>query len=327
MVFYTYNELIKLFFKVSPKSFPLVHRSELTTLQINIGYKCNQKCTHCHVNAGPDRWEMMGKSTINLIPKVIELYEIKNLDITGGAPELHRDFKSLVKKTRDMGVQVIDRCNLTILSEPGQEDLAAFLAKHKVIVVASLPCYEENNVDRQRGKGVFHKSILGLKLLNRYGYGHGNGELILNLVYNPQGPNLPPDQKRLEEDYKHILLDKYGIVFDNLFTLANMPIKRFARQLMVEGEFESYKALLLNSYNPINLDNIMCRSLISVDWQGNLFDCDFNQQLGIDIGAKPKNLIELLNYKQRLDGNVIKVGDHCYGCTAGKGSSCSGSLN
>ncbi len=310
-----------------PRSFPDISRVSLETLQINIGYKCNQTCQHCHVNAGPNRWEMMANEILELIPNVISIHNIKVLDITGGAPELHPKFKYIVKKTREMGVEVIDRCNLTILQEPGFEDMASFLSTNKVQVVASMPCYLEENVDQQRGKGVFNKSIAALRELNKYGYGLPNSDLILNLVYNPQGPNLPPSQFSLEDSYRKELLAKYGIYFTRLFALTNMPINRFASFLQSQGKLSEYKELLYQNFNPKNLESIMCKNTLSLDWQGNLYDCDFNQQLGIKISGKVKNIYDLIKPSITLNNNSISVGEHCFGCTAGCGSSCGGELS
>ena len=308
-------------------TFPQLKRDALTTLQVNIGYRCNQSCSHCHVNAGPNRWEMMNSENIALIPKVLGLYDLGILDITGGAPELHPNFRSLVIKARKMGVEVIDRCNLTILSEPEQEDLADFLADNKVTIFASLPCYEKDNVDKQRGIGVFERSILGLKQLNKLGYGKQNGDLIINLVFNPQGAQLPPSQSKLEEDYRKILYEKYNIVFNNLYTIANMPIKRFATSLEQSGQLGNYYDLLVSNFNQSNLSNVMCKNLISVDWEGYLFDCDFNQQLSIRMKGDAKHISDLVNQRLNLHGQPIQIGQHCYGCTAGSGSSCSGALS
>ena len=298
-----------------------------TTLQVNIGYKCNQRCSHCHVDAGPQRWEMMNSFNLALIPRVLEIYNLNILDITGGAPELHPQFRQLVLQARRLGVEVIDRCNLTILDEPGHEDLAEFLAENKVVVTASLPCYDKSNVDNQRGKGVFERSILALKKLNSYGYGKEGNDLILNLVYNPQGAVLPPPQEKLEEDYREILSNKYQISFNKLYTITNMPIKRFSAQLEAEGALINYQKLLINRFNPSNIDNIMCKSIVSVDWQGFLYDCDFNQQLGLKLVQKPQTLVDLVSQRHDFTGQSIKVGQHCFGCTAGAGSSCSGALN
>ncbi|WP_087069211.1 arsenosugar biosynthesis radical SAM (seleno)protein ArsS [Cyanobium sp. NIES-981] len=307
--------------------FPPLRRRALTCLQVNLGYRCNQSCSHCHVNAGPSRTESMEAATAALIPGVLQARGITTLDLTGGAPELHPLFRSLVEEARRLGVTVIDRCNLTILSEPGQEDLADFLAGQGVVVVASLPCYSAGNVDRQRGDGVFARSIAGLQQLNALGYGIPGSGLELNLVYNPQGAALPPPQDRLEADYKRVLAADFGIRFNRLFALANMPIQRFASGLELAGQLESYRELLRHHHQDSNLEAVMCRSLISVDWQGHLYDCDFNQMLAIPAGGRQQprpHLRDLL--RQDPEGDPIAVGDHCYGCTAGSGSSCSGAL-
>jgi len=304
--------------------FPPLRRGALTTLQVNLGYRCNQACSHCHVDAGPARSEMMDAATLALIPQVLAARQIATLDLTGGAPELHGGFRALVAQARAQGVVVIDRCNLTILSEPGQEDLAAFLADQGVRVVASLPCYLEDNVDRQRGSGVFARSIAGLQQLNALGYGRSGFDLVLDLVFNPQGPSLPPPQQQLEADYRRHLGETYGISFNSLLALANMPIARFAAQLQRSGELEGYQQLLQRSHNPANLDQLMCRSLISVDWQGRLYDCDFNQMQGLPA-AGAQHLRDLLNSDPQ--GCSIAVAPHCFGCTAGSGSSCGGALS
>ena len=305
--------------------FPPLRRDTLQTLQINLGYRCNQRCLHCHVNAGPQRTEMMQDEVLALVLPVLQARHVATLDLTGGAPELHAHFRKLVVAARAAGVQVIDRCNLTILFEPGQEDLAAFLADNQVEIVASLPCYEPENVDRQRGSGVFDKSIAGLQQLNALGYGIKGSGLKLNLVYNPQGPSLPPNQKTLEDAYKRELFDHFGIVFNELYALTNMPIQRFGSTLISRGDFAGYMDLLKTNYQAANLEQVMCRSLISVDWQGNLYDCDFNQQLGLGMrkGA-PGHLRDLLT--DDPEGRDICIADHCYGCTAGQGSSCGGAL-
>ncbi|MCS5705620.1 arsenosugar biosynthesis radical SAM protein ArsS [Synechococcus sp. FGCU-3] len=304
--------------------FPPLHRGALTTLQVNLGYRCNQACSHCHVNAGPTRTEMMEAGNLALIPQVLAARGIGTLDLTGGAPELHPGFRELVRQARALGVAVLDRCNLTILSEPGQEDLAAFLAQQGVTVVASLPCYLEDNVDRQRGQGVFERSIAGLRQLNALGYGREGSGLELNLVFNPQGPSLPPPQAPLEADYRRELADRYGVVFNHLYALANMPIQRFAAVLRQSGALEGYQQLLVDNHRDANLAAVMCRSLISVDWQGQLFDCDFNQQLGFSLPA-PRHLPDLLDWDPA--GEPIAVASHCFGCTAGSGSSCGGALD
>ena len=304
--------------------FPPLRRAALETLQVNLGYKCNQTCLHCHVNAGPTRTEMMAPEIIAEVLGFLEKTKTRALDITGGAPELHPQFRELVTRARAMDVHVIDRCNLTILEEPGQEDLAEFLAAHEVEVTASLPCYTEELVDRQRGKGVYDKSIRALKRLNALGYG---SRLALNLVYNPQGASLPPPQEKLEADYKRILGEAHGIVFNRLYTLANMPIQRFGSMLVSKGEFDGYMELLHRSHRDENLGSVMCRTLISVDWQGYVYDCDFNQMLGLPLRVKGAKRVRLADLGGRdLTGNPIAVRDHCYGCTAGQGSSCGGAL-
>jgi radical SAM/Cys-rich protein len=312
---------------INATTFPALRRRELGCLQVNLGYRCNQSCSHCHVNAGPTRTESMEADTAALIPAVLQARGITTLDLTGGAPELHPLFRSLVAEVRPLGVSVVDRCNLTILSEPGQEDLADFLAVQEVVVVASLPCYSAGNVDRQRGDGVFERSIAGLRQLNALGYGDPDSGLELNLVYNPQGAALPPPQPQLEADYKRVLAADFGIRFNRLFALANMPIQRFASGLERAGQLESYRELLRRNHNDSNVEAVMCRSLISVDWQGYLYDCDFNQMLAIPAGGRrnPRpHLRDLLS--QDPSGLPIAVDDHCYGCTAGSGSSCSGAL-
>jgi radical SAM/Cys-rich protein len=307
--------------------FPPLTRSELTTLQVNLGYRCNQQCMHCHVDAGPKRKEEMTRETIDDVIAFMAKQKIQTLDLTGGAPELNRHFRYLVERATRMGVHVIDRCNLTILSEPGQDDLAEFLAGHKLEVVASMPCYLEENVNRQRGKGVYQRSIDGLKRLNSLGYGQSGSDLELNLVYNPAGPSLPPSQQALESDYK-ARLGELGIVFNHLFTLANMPIKRFGSMLVSKNQFDDYMDLLKQSHQDSNLDTVMCRSLISVDWKGYVYDCDFNQMLDMPMtlaGKHRPKLADLADYD--LNRCSIGVADHCYGCTAGQGSSCGGALS
>jgi radical SAM/Cys-rich protein len=307
--------------------FPAIQRTKLDTLQVNLGYKCNQSCVHCHVNAGPNRTEMMDWQTVQTVLHFMRLSGVQLLDITGGAPELNPHFRDMVKQARASNVRVMDRCNLTILGEPGQEDLAGFLADHAVEITASLPCYTEELVDRQRGKGVYEKSIAAIRKLNALGYAKPGSGLTLNLVYNPQGPSLPPAQDKLEADYKRILGETFGIVFDRLFTLANMPIQRFGSTLISKGQFAPYMKLLRDSYREDNLATVMCRTLISVDWQGYVYDCDFNQMLGLPLAivGKPKvKLAELIG--RDLERNPIAVADHCFGCTAGQGSSCGGAL-
>ncbi|MFM8278151.1 MAG: arsenosugar biosynthesis radical SAM (seleno)protein ArsS [Cyanobium sp.] len=311
-----------------PAPFPNLRRERLTTLQVNLGYRCNQACSHCHVEAGPQRRERMDRATLELIPAVLAARRLEQLDLTGGAPELHPDFRWLVRQARELGVAVTDRCNLTILQEPGQEDLAAFLAEQRVTVVASLPCYNEDSVDRQRGHGVYRRSIAALRQLNRLGYGQPGSGLTLDLVFNPQGPSLPPDQAELEADYRQALLERHGVVFNRLLALANLPVGRWATLLERQGQLQSYKRLLREAHADANLERVMCRRLVSVDWRGRLHDCDFNQQLGMGLAAAAlpagAQLRDLLHHD--LDGLPIQVADHCYGCTAGRGSSCGGSL-
>jgi radical SAM/Cys-rich protein len=306
--------------------FPALRRGRLETLQVNLGYRCNQSCLHCHVNAGPHRTEAMSRETLAEVLAFLKAAAVGRLDITGGAPELHPQFRELVSRSTGLGVHVIDRCNLTVLEEPGQEDLAAFLARHRVEVIASLPCYTEELVDRQRGKGVYERSIRGLKKLNALGYGREGSGLALNLVYNPQGPSLPPPQAALEADYKRELGTRFGVSFNRLYTLANMPIQRFGSTLVSKGQFGEYMRRLRGAHRDENLETVMCRSLISVDWQGYVYDCDFNQMLGLplQVDGRRRRLAELIG--RDLAGNPIAVRDHCYGCTAGQGSSCAGAL-
>ena len=321
--------------------FPSIKRARLDILQVNLGYTCNLSCTHCHVNAGPARTEQMDLVTVEQVLDVLAQRRVGTLDLTGGAPEMNPHFRHLVTRARALGVEVIDRCNLTILEEPGFAWLTDFLAEQAVTVVASLPCYSEENVSQQRGRGVFESSIRGIKRLNSVGY--GTGSLTLNLVYNPTGAFLPPPQETLEADYKRILGDEHGVVFDNLFTLANMPISRFGAVLLASGEFVDYMTLLKDNFSVNNLDTLMCKNTVSVDWQGNLYDCDFNQMLALPMRLSPVDdnvtiarsgpghsggaghISELLRGDQ-LDVHIT-TGDHCYGCTAGQGSSCGGALS
>ncbi|MEH6558597.1 MAG: arsenosugar biosynthesis radical SAM (seleno)protein ArsS [Oceanicoccus sp.] len=309
--------------------FPLIKRAKLETLQVNLGYKCNLSCVHCHVNAGPNRTEAMDKKTIDLVLEYIDQNTISALDLTGGAPEMNPHFRYLVSEARKRGVEVIDRCNLTILLEPGYETLAQFLVEQQVTITASLPCYEEENVEKQRGKGVYAESIEALQLLNGLGYGVDKS-LPLNLVYNPSGTELPPPQQQLELDYKQQLGSQFGIEFNQLYTITNMPISRFGAVLMAHGEFDNYMDLLKDNFSADNLPTIMCRNLISVDWQGFVYDCDFNQMLEMPLIASSSannrtHLSDLLQID--ISGNEVQIGDHCFGCTAGQGSSCGGALH
>ncbi|MGB1556241.1 MAG: arsenosugar biosynthesis radical SAM (seleno)protein ArsS [Oceanococcaceae bacterium] len=308
--------------------FPALRRRKPTTLQVNLGYLCNQACLHCHVNAGPTRKELMDADTVALLLEVIDGLHIQTLDVTGGAPEMNPHFRDLISAARSRGVHCMDRCNLTILEQPGYEWAAGFLAEQQVEVVASLPCYLEDNVDAQRGNGVFRASLAGLQKLNALGYGQPGSGLQLSLVYNPQGPSLPPPQESLEADYRQHLQQNYGVVFNQLFTLANMPIQRFGSTLVSRGQFGDYMQLLRQAHRPENLDGVMCRDLLSVDYQGYVYDCDFNQMLGLPLGAGASGKTHLREVLQlALEESPIRVAGHCYGCTAGQGSSCGGALN
>jgi radical SAM/Cys-rich protein len=312
---------------LEPTDFPAIRRTALEVLQVNLGYLCNLSCTHCHVNAGPKRTEMMDKATVDLILDFIHRENIHTLDLTGGAPEMNLHFKYLIKQARGMDVTVIDRCNLVILQEPGYEDLATFLADNQVEIVASLPCYLEDNVDKQRGKGTFSASIAALKQLNALGYGQIYSQLQLNLVFNPQDNNLPPDQKTLELAYKQHLFDEHGIFFNHLYAMANLPIQRFGSTLISKGLFAAYLQLLKDNYRQENLPGVMCRNTISIDWQGFVYDCDFNQMLNMPLAAGLGNKTHLSELQSdSLTGAAIAVRQHCYGCTAGQGSSCGGAL-
>ncbi len=325
--------------------FPRLRRDRLTTLQVNLGYRCNLSCTHCHVNAGPKRTELMDSANIERLLEVLQARDIQTLDLTGGAPEMNPHFRDLVERASALGLEIIDRCNLTILLEDGFEDLPEFLARHRVTVVASLPCYSEQNVDSQRGKGVFESSIEALQVLNSVGYGAAGG-CILDLVYNPGGPFLPPSQEQLEQEYRERLKADFNIAFNQLFTITNMPINRFGGVLLAKGQYDAYMKLLKDNFSEDNLAAVMCRSMISVDWQGYLYDCDFNQMLQLPLsentasaGAKSdagsrypviarsgrRHLQDLLD--RTFSPTDIVVGEHCYGCTAGQGSSCGGALD
>ncbi|UCF76990.1 MAG: arsenosugar biosynthesis radical SAM protein ArsS [Betaproteobacteria bacterium] len=314
--------------RLEASDFPAIRRRRLETLQVNLGYKCNQSCLHCHVNAGPTRTELMDRETISEVIAFLKASGVKKLDVTGGAPELNPHFRGLVLAARNLGVHVLNRCNLTILEQPGQEDLAKFLAGNRVEIVASLPCYLEENVNAQRGQGVFEASIRALRTLNAIGYGQPESGLLLNLVYNPQGASLPPSQDGLELDYRRYLGERFGVSFNRLLVLTNMPIQRFGSMLITKGQFERYMDLLKAAYRPENLESVMCRNLLSVDWRGYLYDCDFNQMLGLPLawrGRPAMHLRDLIG--AHLGENPITVKDHCYGCTAGQGSSCGGALS
>lgn len=304
-------------------TFPALRRERLDTLQLNLGYRCNLSCIHCHVGAGPRRTETMSRDTMGLALDVVRRHAVTTLDLTGGSPEMNPDFRWLVTTARAAGLRVLDRLNPTIMEEPGFDWVGAFLAAQGVEVIASLPCHSQDNVDEQRGKGAFEASIRALRTLNALGYGRDGSGLRLQLVYNPNGAFLPPPQAALEADYRRLLDERFGIVFTGLYTLANMPIQRFGSWLLSQGRFDEYLQTLRDAHRDDNLDRVMCRTLVSVDWQGYLYDCDFNQMLGVPLGAGRAHLRDL------LDGplpRLIATAAHCYGCTAGQGSSCGGAL-
>jgi radical SAM/Cys-rich protein len=305
--------------------FPPVTRGKLETLQVNLGYLCNLSCLHCHVNAGPQRTELMDRETVDAVLALLDRADLQTLDLTGGAPELNSHFRYLVREARALGVTVIDRCNLTVLMEPGQEELGSFLAENQVEISASLPCYLEDNVEAQRGKGVYGTSIEALRQLNALGYG---AELVLNLVYNPVGPTLPPPQPALEAEYRRELGQRFGIQFNQLLTITNMPISRFGAVLLSQDQYVPYMNLLRDNFSQPNMETLMCRSLLSVDWRGYLYDCDFNQMLEMPLlGSDRRRHVTEVASSTSLAGDLIATGEHCYGCTAGQGSSCGGALD
>lgn len=305
-----------------------LQRERVSTLQINIGRRCNLACRHCHVESSPHRTENMEEETARRLAHLIrESKIIETVDFTGGAPELNPHFRDLVRVSRESGKKMIARCNITVLFEKGQEDTPTFYQKNGVHVIASLPCYSKENVEKQRGRGVFDKSTEGLKILNGLGYGKKDSGLILDLVYNPLGPSLPPSQEQLQEDYKKELRELFEIEFNNLFTITNMPIKRFLDDLIKRGKYESYMELLANNFNPHAALGVMCRDLISVSCNGELFDCDFNQMLEIPLGNMRKTIWEIESLDDVIQTSPIAVKDHCYGCTAGCGSSCVGAIS
>jgi len=304
---------------------PNLRRTQLRDLQINLGDLCNQACEHCHVEAGPKRTELMDWNTMQKILVWADKAGIKSVDLTGGAPEMNPHFREFILAFQEQGAQIISRCNLTILMEPGHEDLAQWYADHKIRLVSSMPCYTRENVEQQRGKGVFGKSIDALQKLNAAGYAH-EADLPLDLVYNPGGAFLPPAQSSLEQDYKTRLKEDFGIEFSSLLTITNLPIKRFEHYLSRSGQLESYLSLLVGNFNPCTVGNLMCRQLISVDWLGNVYDCDFNQMLDMPLAGRAQTKLWEVE-AQSLDGLPISVNTHCYGCTAGAGSSCGGALD
>ena len=302
-------------------------RNAVDVLQVNMGRYCNLACIHCHVESGPTRTEMMNRETVDAVLRFLASSNISALDITGGAPELNRNFDYLVESAVGLGRHVMDRCNLTVIFEPGKDYLAEFFKKHQVELVCSLPCYSQENVDKQRGKGTFDGSIRALQRLNEIGYGQADSDLILNLVYNPVGPHLPPPQQKLEQDYKRILAENFGIAFNHLYCLTNMPITRYATHLKLRGEYDRYLELLANNFNGATLDQVMCRNLISIGWEGSVYDCDFNQMLNLPIrdrAGKPLHISSLSI--EQVRNHPITTGNHCYACTAGAGSSCGGTL-
>ncbi len=304
-----------------------LHRARVTTLQLNIGLRCNLACHHCHVESGPKRSEKLSREGCLRILELLEANpDVDTLDITGGAPEMHPDFRDLVRGARALGRRVIDRCNLTILFEPGQEDTDAFLADQGVDIVASLPCYSLENVEKQRGRGVFDGSISALQNLNALGYGQADSGLQLDLIYNPVGAFLPPPQQTLEDEYRDELARQFGISFNRLLTITNMPIKRFAHELMRDGEYEAYMGLLVNHFNVDNVEGLMCRSMLSVGHDGTIYDCDFNQALEL-LPPGPRRTIFDIDDLAEFEGHAISTAAHCFGCTSGAGSSCGGALS
>ena len=304
-----------------------LRRRAIDVLQVNMGRYCNLACIHCHVESGPTRKEMMSRETVDAVLYFLARTEIPTLDITGGAPELHRDFDYLVEAARGLGRHVMDRCNLTVIFESGKDYLPEFFKYHRVELVCSLPCYSEENVDKQRGKGTFDLSIRALQRLNDIGYGQPESDLVLNLVYNPVEPHLPPPQEKLEQDYKRILAERFGIAFNHLYCLTNMPITRYATHLKLRGEYDRYKELLESNFNAATLDQVMCRNLISIGWDGSVYDCDFNQMLEMPILGDTGNTLHIASLTlDQVRDRSIQVDDHCYACTAGCGSSCGGAL-
>ncbi|MBK9654921.1 MAG: arsenosugar biosynthesis radical SAM protein ArsS [Rhodanobacteraceae bacterium] len=310
--------------RLQARSFPAIERDRIDTLQLNLGYLCNISCIHCHVNAGPRRTELMDRETRELALKVAANRDVRSFDLTGGSPEMNPHFRWLVQSAREQGIHVMDRLNPTIIEEPGYEWVAEFLAEQRIELVASLPCYSQANVEEQRGNGVFESSIRALKKLNALGYGQ-RPELPLNLVYNPNGAFLPPSQSKLSADYKRLLHENFGIVFNELYALANMPIQRFGSWLVSKGKFDSYMQTLMDAHRDENLGSVMCRSLVSIDYRGFLYDCDFNQMLKLSLGGTEREV----HLSELLDAPLprkIGVAGHCFGCTAGQGSSCGGAL-
>ncbi len=302
-------------------------RRSIEVLQVNMGRYCNQACIHCHVESGPTRTEMMSRETAEAVVRFLARSEIPTVDLTGGAPELNENFNYLVESAAGLQRHVMDRCNLTVIFEPGKNYLPEFFKRYQVEVVCSLPCYSEENVDRQRGKGTFDLSIRALRIFNGLGYGKPDTGLVLNLVYNPVGPHLPPPQEQLAQDYRSELREKFGIEFNHLYCLSNMPITRYATHLKLRGEYDRYMELLEANFNAATVDHVMCRNHLSVGWEGSLYDCDFNQMLELPIVDDHGKALHIATASVRqLSGRPITVGNHCYACTAGSGSSCGGAL-
>ncbi len=305
------------------RELPVLRADGIRVLQLNLGKLCNQTCRHCHVDAGPDRRESMTRQTAEQCLDVLRQTSIPTLDLTGGAPEMNPNFRWLVEQARTLGRQVIDRCNLTILQASGFTDLPQFLAEHAVEVVASLPCYLEENTDRQRGSGVYQKSVAALRRLNELGYGMPGSGLVLTLVFNPGGPSLPPPQQVLEAAYRRELRARHDIEFSRLFTITNLPISRFLDDLLQSGNYEQYLQKLIEAFNPLAVNEVMCRTTLSVDWTGRLYDCDFNQMLELPVAANVPEHVGNFDWA-RLAERTIVTGRHCFGCTAGAGSGCQG---
>jgi radical SAM/Cys-rich protein len=310
---------------LSTHELPALRATRIDVLQVNLGKLCNQTCRHCHVDAGPDRREVMERQTVDDCLHVLRSTSIPTLDITGGAPELNPHFRYFVEEASRIGRRIIDRSNLTVLVAAGFQDLPEFLANHGVEIVASLPCYLEENCDRQRGEGVFERSIEALRRLNAVGYGIPGSGLQLTLVYNPIGASLPPTQSQLESDYRRELAGRYGISFTRLYTITNMPISRFLDDLLAAGRYEGYMRTLVETFNPAAVDEVMCRTMISVDWQGYLYDCDFNQMLDLRLASGLPTHIRDFDIELMSKRSIV-TGRHCFGCTAGAGSSCQGSI-
>jgi radical SAM/Cys-rich protein len=302
-----------------------LHATGITVFQINVGKLCNQTCRHCHVDAGPDRWEMMSRETAQLCIRALAGTDIPTMDVTGGAPELNLNFRWLVQEARALGRHVIDRCNLSVLLLPTQADLGEFLAAHQIEVIASLPYFRSSQTDAQRGEGVFERSVRALQLLNRLGYGREKTGLVLNLVHNPVGAVLPPRQEAIEAQFRKELMREHGIVFNRLYTITNMPISRFLEFLIESGNYDGYMERLANAFNPAAAAGVMCRYTISVGWDGTLYDCDFNQMLDLSVSSSSRHIKDF--DPGRLNKRRIVTGNHCYGCTAGAGSSCGGALS